>query len=58
MALAAGRATARDCLYGSADQRFGVFLRIADRRRAHDELRADAVERTDPLQPPQHIRKV
>ena len=40
------------------NERFGVFLRVADGRRAQDELRRDIVERADSLEAAQDIGHV
>ena len=52
------RAAFGDRRHRPPDQRFGVRLRIADRRRAQDELRRRAVERADPPEPTQHVGDV
>ena len=56
MPLADRRAALGDRMHGLAEQRLGMVLRIADCRRAQDEGRRHAVERTHSPQPPDHVR--
>jgi hypothetical protein len=57
--LVAGRRAAfGDRVHLVLDQRLGVRLRVADGRRAQDELRVGPVERADALEPAQHVGHV
>jgi hypothetical protein len=56
--VAGRRAGLRDRVNLGLDQRARVLGRVADRRRAQDELRRHAVERADPLEPAQHVGDV
>ncbi|MCW0466126.1 hypothetical protein NB705_003199 [Xanthomonas sacchari] len=56
--VAAGRAGVGDRVHTLLDQRLGVSARVADGGRAQDELRRDAVERADALEPAQHVGDV
>ena len=52
------RARFGDGLDGRFHQRFGMLLRVANRRRAQDELRVGTVERTHALEPTNHVGQV
>ncbi len=58
MLVAGRRARFGDRMHAILDQRLGMRLRVADRRRAQDELRLRPIERADALEPAQYVGDV